>query len=79
MMIGFYCSKPTPDNKGIPTFALMINEKDGKGGEFDRFRIHNEKEHVEITIRGKISVQHEQDQTIIRLQDDAGDFIVRQR
>lgn len=79
MKIAFYSSRPTPDNKGLPTFALMINESDGKGGQFDRFRIHNEKEHVEISVRGKVTIEQQRDQTIIRLLDSFGDFIVRQR
>jgi len=77
--IAFYASKPMPDGKGIPTFALTLDDKDGKGGEFDRFRIHNDKEHVEVTVRGKVAIEHQTDQTIIRLQDCFGDFIVRQR
>lgn len=79
MMIVFYSSRPTPDNKGLPTFAFTIKEKDCKGGEFDRFRIHNEKEHVEISVRGKVTIEQQTDQTIIRLLDTFGDFIVRQR
>ena len=79
MMIGFYSSKPTPDNKGIPTFAFIIKDIDHKGSEFDRFRVYNEDKHVEISIRGKISVEEQKDQTIIRLVDSFGDFIVRQR
>ena len=79
MKIAFYSSKPTPDGKGLPTFALTLDDKDGKGGEFDRFRIYNDDEHVEISIRGRVAVEHQEDQTVIRLQDCFGDFIVRQR
>ena len=79
MKIAFYSSKPMPDSKGMPTFAFTLNDKDGKGGEFDRFRIHNDKEHVEISVRGKVAIEQQRDQTIIRLLDSFGDFIVRQR
>ncbi len=80
MNIAFYSSKPTQNGRGIPTFAFTIEEKDGKGGEFDRFRIQNDSDHVEISIRGNVKVeQNYPDQTIIRLQDSCGDFIVRQR
>lgn len=79
MMIAFYSSRSVPDSRGLPTFAFTIKDKDGKGSEFDRFRIYNEKEHVEITVRGSVRIEQQKDQTIIRLQDSFGDFIVRQR
>jgi hypothetical protein len=79
MKIAFYSSKPTPDGKGLPTFAFTFDDKDGKGGEFDRFRIYNDDGHVEISIRGKVVIENQEEQTIIRLLDRSGDFIVRQR
>ena len=75
MQLALYSSKT---NWGA-TSAITVNDKDGKGGVFDRIRIHNDKDHVEVTIRGKVTVEQQPDQIIVRLQDSFGDFIVRQR